>query len=434
MFDGLESFACSCGKQHSFCADVIIQPGAIDQLPQVLRQRGLGCGFILADKNTFAAAGEQVCAVLHESGIETQQYVFSQDFIEPDEASVGLAVMHWDPKCDVLIGVGAGVINDICKIVSNVTGKPYIIIATAPSMDGYASATSSMVMESLKISLPSRCPDVIIGDTDVLCRAPIKMMLSGLGDMLAKYVSICEWRISHIINDEYFCPQIAQMVRDCLQKCVDNAPGLLRRDPAAVNAVFEGLIVCGAAMNFAGVSRPASGVEHYMSHVWDMRGTQFGTAVESHGIQCAVATLIAIRLYRKLQAITPDRQKALDYVARFDKDSWNETLRSFLGKSAESMIALEEKERKYDPARHAKRLERILQKWDAILQVIDQELPDTQALEALFDRVGLPKSACDFGIDAQILPLTFQSAKDIRDKYVLPRLLWDLGILDEIEI
>ena len=41
-----------------------------------------------------------------------------------------------------------------------------------------------------------------------LAEAPVEMMISGLGDMLAKYVSICEWRISNIINGEYYCEDI----------------------------------------------------------------------------------------------------------------------------------------------------------------------------------------------------------------------------------
>ena len=77
---------------------------------------------------------------------------------------------------------------------------------------------------------------------------------------------------------------------------MDNAPGLLRREEEAVAAVFEGLVIGGVAMNYAGLSRPASGVEHYISHVIDMRAVEFGTPMELHGIQCAVGTVKAIGL------------------------------------------------------------------------------------------------------------------------------------------
>lgn len=432
MLDIFNSSNCPCGKEHIFTSKVIIEKGAINNIPSIMEEMGLKSAFIIADKNTYSAAGEKVIETLEKSGIKTDKYIFTQDIIEPDESNVGLAVMNFKPQCDVVIGVGSGVINDISKIVANVSGKKYIIVGTAPSMDGYASATSSMTMEGLKISLNSKCADVIVGDIDVLCNAPIKMMISGLGDMLAKYVSICEWRISNLINGEYYCEEIASLVRGSLKKCVDNADGLLKRDENAVKAVFEGLIICGAAMKLAGLSRPASGIEHYLSHIWDMRGAEFGTPVEFHGIQCAVGTLIAVKLYDKIKKITPDRQKALNYVNNFNFSHWSAELRGFLGKGAESMIALEEKEQKYNIESHKKRLDIITQKWDEILKIIDEELPLLSDLEKLFDKVGLPKTMEEIGIDNKLLPMTFKSAKDIRDKYVLPRLCWDLGIIDEI--
>lgn len=432
MFRDLSERNCLCGKEHIFTSKVIIEKGAINNLPLIMKEMGLKSAFIIADINTYSAAGKRVFEILKKSGIKTESYIFTEDIIEPDESNVGLAVMNFKPQCDVVIGVGSGVINDISKIVANVSGKKYIIVGTAPSMDGYASATSSMTMEGLKISLNSKCADVIIGDIDILCNAPTKMMISGLGDMLAKYVSICEWRISNLINGEYYCEDIANLVRDSLKKCVDNAEGLLNKDEGAVKSVFEGLIICGAAMKFAGLSRPASGIEHYLSHIWDMRGVEFGTSVELHGIQCAVGTLIAVKLYEKIKNITPDKQKALKYVQTFNFAKWSEELRKFLGKGAESMIALEEKEQKYNTQSHVERIDIIIAKWYGILSIIEQELPTVSQLENLFDNVGLPKTMEEIGIDNKLLPMTFKAAKDIRDKYVLPRLCWDLGIIDEI--
>jgi len=432
MLETVNKYNCACGREHVFTSRVVAEKGAVNRLPQFLREMGAESAFVIADKNTYGAAGEKVTSVLSDAGIKTGRFVFTKEVLEPDEKNVGLAVMNFDPSFDVVVGVGSGVINDISKIVANASGKKYIIVGTAPSMDGYASATSSMTVEGLKVSLNSKCADVIVGDTDIICTAPVKMMISGLGDMLAKYVSICEWRVSNLINGEYYCEGIASLVRASLKKCVDNAEGLLTRDENAVKAVFEGLVICGAAMKLAGVSRPASGVEHYLSHIWDMRGAEFGIPVELHGIQCAVGTLIAVKLYEKIKRVVPNRQKALEYVKNFALGEWNETLRGFLGKGAETMIALEEKERKYSVEKHRVRLDTILEKWDEIIKIINEELPSLEALEALYDKIGLPKSCEEIGIDEKLLPTTFKSSKDIRDKYVLSRLCWDLGIIDDI--
>lgn len=423
--------ACSCGKTHRFSAQVVVGKGVIARVPELVKQYNAHKVFLLSDKNTWKAAGEKVSRLLKDSGICCISHCFDKDVLEPDEWSVGSAIMHYDSGCDLILAVGSGVINDIGKIVSAVSGKPYIIAATAPSMDGYASASSSMTRNGLKISLPSRSADVIIGDTDILCQAPLKMMKSGLGDMIAKYVSICEWRIAHLITGEYYCEEIAELIRSALKRCAENAAGLLRREEAAVQAVFEGLVIGGVAMNYAGLSRPASGVEHYISHILDMRGAEFGHPVEFHGIQCAVGTLIAVKLYERLKSVAPDKEKALSYVQAFDYGAWSEQLRTFLGRSAESMIALEANEQKYSPQSHKQRLEVILTNWENILQIIEQELPSSQALESLLDTIQSPKSLSQIVVDESMLPQIFRATKDIRDKYVLSRLLWDLGLIDE---
>ena len=418
---------CSCGKTHSFSAQVITGAGVLAQLPEILSGLSGKKPYILCDRNTYAAAGKQVCEILEKAGVSPVLYCFPQESPEPDEHSVGSAVMHMPAGCDTVIGVGSGVINDIGKILSALSGKSYIIVATAPSMDGYASATSSMTRSGLKISLPSRGADVILGDSDILCQAPMKLLRSGLGDMLAKYISICEWRVAHLLLGEYFCEEIADLVRSAVNQCVAHAEGLLNRDKDAVMAVFDGLIIGGVAMNYAGLSRPASGVEHYISHVLDMQAVEFGEKAELHGLQCAVGTYIAAKAYEKLYALTPDREKALFKVAAFSYDTHAALLREFFGKGADSMIALEAREKKYDPVAHRDRLEDILAHWSRILAIAREEIPTAETLDALYDTVGLPKTLEEIGANTKLLPTILRCTKDIRDKYVLSRLAWDLG-------
>ncbi len=429
----LGSVQCSCGKDHTIDIDkVIIGKGVLSRLPELVRQYGCQRPFVLSDANTQAAAGQAVWNILETANIPYSPYVFANAALEPDEQAVGSAVMHFDARCDLVIAVGSGVLNDIGKILSKLTGRPYIIVATAPSMDGYASATSSMTRDGLKISLNSRCADVILGDVDILKNAPLHMLQAGIGDMLAKYISIAEWRIAHIITGEYYCERIAQLIRDALKKCVGNADALLRREDAAVQAVFEGLVIGGVAMAYAGVSRPASGVEHYFSHVWDMRDVEFGTQVDLHGIQCAMGTLAASKLYEAVKAVTPDKQKARAYVDSFCWEDWKAQLKAFLGKGADAMIALEEKEKKYDKAAHPARFAVIEQHWDEILQIIDDEIPSYDTLSQLMDTLGISRDLNAIGVDSSCAKMTFRATKDIRDKYVLSRLAWDLGILDEL--
>ena len=306
-----------------------------------------------------------------------------------------------------------------------------MIVASAAYMDGYAAGTSSMEVDGVKKTVNAKSPEIIIGDIDILNGAPVHMAKSGLGDMLAKYISICEWKIAHLVIDEYYCDRVAQFTIDSRDNCAKNAAGLLTRDPKAMEATFSGLIDCGRAMDYAGCSRPGGGVEHYYSHIWDMRGIDKGTKTAPHGTQAALGTLYAIKAYKELLNIVPNREKALEYVKNFDYAAWSEELREFVGKGAEAMIALEAKEQKYDVEKHAARLEVILAKWDEIRKIIE-ELPTVEEFEAILDSMEAPKSLAEVGMDDTVLGMTLKCTKDIRDKYVLSKLLWDLGVLDEI--
>ncbi len=421
-----------CGKMHeSRVEEILSGKGVLQSLPDVLNKRGLKKPYLLSDPNTERAAGEKVKKILSEKGILYSECILSKKNPEPSEEAMGEVVMHFTPSCDCVIAIGSGVIGDLAKLLCFAADKTLITVATAPSMDGFASETSSMVRGGVKVSLPSRCASVIIGDTDILKNAPMKMLRSGLGDMLAKYISICEWRIGHLVTGEYYCEEIADLVRKALQKCTSNAEGLLAREDAAVEAVFEGLVLGGMAMSFAGVSRPASGVEHYISHVWEMRALERGEPYELHGLQCAVGTLIAARLYAKLLSETPDREKALNHARNYSLEEHNKALRAFLGSSAEPMIALEKKEKKYDPALHEKRLDAILSHWEKIVEIIREEVPSQEELAALYKKISLPMTPEEIGIQNTLTPDTFRFTGDIRDKYVLSRLLWDLGLMEE---
>ena len=425
--------ACACGKIHTTAVEhVTIEVGAINAIPAYAKSYSAKKAFIIGDINTYPLAGDKITAMLEAEGISCTSYIFKERRLEPDEKAVGSLVLHYDAKSDIIISIGSGVINDISKILAYQTNTPYVIVASAAFMDGYAAGSSSMAIDGVKVTVPAKSPDVIIGDINILNGAPIHMAKAGLGDMLAKYVSICEWRLSNLINGEYYCEEVAEFTRQSLRACVNGAKGLLDRDPESMKMLFEGLINCGKAMDYAGCSRPGGGVEHYFSHIWDMRGLDFGTPTSSHGMQVALGTLNTIKCYQELKNIIPNREKALAYAKSFDFADWSEQLRTFVGKGAEAMIALEAKEKKYDLDKHAARLEVILEKWDDILRIIDEELPSVEEFEAILDSIEAPKTLEEIGLDSATLAMTCKSTKDIRDKYVLPRLLWDIGELDSL--
>lgn len=428
-----DSFTDGCGVEHHSGLDaMLVGDGVLSEVPAVIAKYGKK-PFLLSDPNEWEAAGKKVASILESSGIPFSSHVFAVPDgkrLMPDELAAGELSMHYDKSCDVIVGIGSGVVNDLGKLLASLTGHDYIIIGTAPSMDGFASATSSMDRDGLKQSLQTVGAKVVIGDTDILSRAPSETLAAGVGDMVAKYISLVEWKISNIINGEYYCPNVASIVRDALDIIVDNVDALASRDKNAVGNVMRGLVLSGVAMNYTGISRPASGVEHYFSHIFDMRGLEFGTPTSLHGIQCGVATLISLKIYEKLAKMLPDREKALSFARKFDKEKWYSELKSHLGKSALPMITIDERDKRYDLTLHEKRLNAIIAHWDEIVSEMNK-LPSYGEVERVLKTVGSPTTAEELDQPSETVRFALRAAKDIRGKYTVSNLLWDLGLIEE---
>ena len=427
-----QGFDCPCGRHHaSPVRDVIIDENVLPRFPELLNRRNACHPCIVCDEITYKAAGEKLFMILQEAGITPHLLKIASARPEPDEYWTGSVFMDFDAACDSIIAVGSGTINDICKILAARTRLPYLIAATAPSMDGYASSTSSMVHGGIKVSLPSACAEVIVADTAVLSQAPMPMLLAGLGDMAAKYVSICEWRISHLVTGEYYCDTIASLVRASLKQCMDAAEQLAARDPEAVGYVVKGLILSGMAMSFAGLSRPASGMEHYFSHIWEMYALDHGQVPGLHGLQVGVATLLSLKVYDYIQALIPDQASALRYVENFRPEVWKTFVRRVFGSASDGIIQREAAEGKYLVQPHRERLARIIDNWDAILAIIKEELPSYDWLRRKLSGIHFPLLPQDIDIPDFLVKDAFLASKDIRDKYIGSRLLWDLGKLED---
>jgi len=425
-----EGFDCTCGRRHKVDLRFFrMGDGAVEALPEALALCGVGCPFVISDRNTRQAAWPLVEPVLRRAGIPYGEYTYGENHLEPDEHALGSLAMAFDPRCDGILVVGSGVLNDVGKVFSHALRLPSLIVATAPSMDGYASDNASMVRDRVKVSLYNACPRAVIADTRVLCAAPERLLQAGLGDMVAKYLSICEWRISHLVTGEYYCENVAGLVRASLRRVIESAKGLKRRDETAVRNVMEGLLLSGIAMAFAQVSRPASGLEHYFSHMWEMMALERGLPQELHGIQVGVGSLLTLGIWDWLREQTPSRETAERFMRSFDEREWEATVRRIFGAAADTILASALKEGRNDPAAHARRLERILGHWPDILQIAREELPPKAEVERLMRELQMPLTPADIGFSREDTRDALLGSREIRNKYLTGTLLWDLGLL-----
>jgi glycerol-1-phosphate dehydrogenase [NAD(P)+] len=431
-----QAHLCACGRSHDTDLKYVrVEPGAVRHLPEALEKLSVCRPFVVFDQNTYQAAGKKVQESLDEAGIQYSLFVFEPTPLkmEPDEYAVGALTMSFDPVCDGIIAVGSGVVNDCCKVLAHASKLPQLVVATAPSMDGYASNSSSMIQGHIKVSLYVPCPQAIICDTDIMKDAPLEMLMAGLGDMLAKYISVCEWRISHLVTGEYYCENIAGLMRASVNKCWSMAERLMKRDPEAVAAVTEGLILSGIAMSFAKISRPASGLEHYFSHLWEMIALARGDESHLHGIQVEVGTVITLFLMEELKKVVPNSEQARAAMAAFDLQQWENEARGIFGKIAPAIIDAAKSLGLNDPQRHARRLDKILVHWPDIVKIIDEELPGAQETLEKMKQLHMPHSPRDLGIDLEETKKAFIGSRVIRDKYLTSTLIWDLGLTGQFK-
>lgn len=310
---GLE-YSCACGKSHKVDIQAIrVGSGVIQELPGILRDLGASHIFLVADNYTYEAAGRQVEQLLDQAGLPYHKRVFQTETpLVPNEYALGSVLAAMTSQDDMLLAVGSGTLNDVTKYVSARTGVPYVIAATAPSMDGYASTVAPTILDGFKTTLPAVYPAAIVADVDILKDAPMPMLTAGFGDIIGKFTSLADWRLSHQLNGEYYCPEVAGVIEAAVETCAANAQALAQREPQAIQAVTEALILSGLAMGMVGVSRPASGAEHQMAHYWEMDALRRGEEHPLHGNAVGVGTVLAASLYEMAAEYLPQGFAAPD--------------------------------------------------------------------------------------------------------------------------
>lgn len=307
-------YSCACGKSHKVDIQAIrVGSGVIQELPGILRDLGASHIFLVADNYTYEAAGRQVEQLLDQAGLAYHKRVFQTETpLVPNEYALGSVLAAMTSQDDMLLAVGSGTLNDVTKYVSARTGVPYVIAATAPSMDGYASTVAPTILDGFKTTLPAVYPAAIVADVDILKDAPMPMLTAGFGDIIGKFTSLADWRLSHQLNGEYYCPEVAGVIEAAVETCAANAQALAQREPQAIQAVTEALILSGLAMGMVGVSRPASGAEHQMAHYWEMDALRRGEEHPLHGNAVGVGTVLAASLYEMAAEYLPQGFAAPD--------------------------------------------------------------------------------------------------------------------------
>ena len=310
IFDWLgQSKTCpACGRTHTIRTRRLAQGINIaDIIGEHLADLGFkGRCLVVMDQNTRKAAGNQVLDGL--SRYEPRSLVFDRDDLHADEYALGSLLIALADRPDFLVACGSGTLTDITRYNSLVTGIPFVSFATAASVDGFASTTTPILNRGFKTTFPGVAPEAVFFDPEILAKAPDAMTAAGFGDVLAKIIAMIDWRLAYAVENEAYCPLIAALVDHAIKDCLALADDLADRSAdqnrrgAACARLMETLSLTGIGMQMMGSSRPASGSEHHISHLLEMRDIQRQRRGSLHGDKVGIGTLISMTIYQRLFA------------------------------------------------------------------------------------------------------------------------------------
>ena len=245
-FGQLTEGTCVCGRDHHPVTRIFMGSGACSDLPRTFASLHPDGGvLVVSDLNTHQIAGEEVGALLGSAGYRVEQLVIPSRHPHTNEETMDL-VRQADPgRFGLLVSVGSGTVTDVVRLVGHHTGRPFVAVATAASMDGYASNVVPILKDGIKQAVPATPPLAVVVDLDLIATAPAPMTLAGLGDLVGKLTARGDWTMAHLLTGEYFCPRLAELSAAALTRAQADLSGMAAGVPEALDALCKGFFLPG---------------------------------------------------------------------------------------------------------------------------------------------------------------------------------------------
>ncbi|MBC8569379.1 sn-glycerol-1-phosphate dehydrogenase [Zongyangia hominis] len=401
----LQRETCDCGKEHSLTVkEILLESGAIYKLKNVLEKVEIdGNGCIVCDRNTDVAAGSAVSQVLNSE----EKIVIDLPEVHADEQSTQF-VFDRMGDADYLVAVGSGTIHDITRYCAHARGIPFISVPTAASVDGFVSTVCAMTFRGAKVTTPGVAPAAVVADTDIFSSAPKRLTASGVGDIIGKYTALTDWRISHLVTGEYLCEKVYGVMEKALGEAVGAVSDIARGKPAACEKLMYGLLLSGVAMQMIGNSRPASGAEHHLSHLWETAVINEPTPA-LHGEKVGVATALVSQVYHEIASGVSLQPVAYEPLSDREIDRvFKDTAPDIRRENGVDMLL--------DVDFH-----RIAENYEEIKALISK-IPQPGEIRELLGKVGAPRTLSDIELPDAVLEDSLTYSPFIRRRLTLMRL------------
>jgi glycerol-1-phosphate dehydrogenase [NAD(P)+] len=422
----------------------VIGEGVLAQVPEFFREqfRGASDAIMICDPRTKAAAGNRVAALLKDAGVAVREHMLEPggktlhaDYRYAEEVRVAINqnLKQSNSRTIVPVAVGAGVVNDLTKLASGELGIPYMVCATAASVDGYSSFGAAVRSpEGEKKTYACPAPRAIVADLDVMRTAPEWMAASGFADLLAKVTAGADWILAHELGASEWHDRAWHTVQDSLPEALADPAGVAAMKTAPLMNVVEALMLGGFAMQDMQSSRPASGAEHMFSHILEMRNHTYQGDIVPHGIQVGVYTHFMSKLYEKILAFDYAKLDVDVCVAAWPEWPAEEAVakKLFAGTPFADAGVASTKKKYVDKDGLRTRFANLKPRWPEIKARLAEQLLPAREIARRLRAVGAPVQPEEIGATRE------QSFKDVivaahmRDRYNALDFLYATGQMD----
>ena len=394
---------CVCGREHTLeTRKVVVDYGALDRFEEYMQELGLtGKRAVVYDTVIYKLTeGKHVKAdqeiVLEAQGLRAEDTLIEEMMTKLDHP-------------DVIVAFGAGTIMDFGRYPAYKLGIPFVAIPTLASSDGFTANICSAILNGQKKSTPMCAPVLVVADLDIIKGAPKRLIASGINDILAKYISLADWRISKIVANEYYCPMVAELAEHALKLMRDAADKYAATGEADHEAMTMAQMESGLTMQLLNHSRAASGAEHLMAHLVEMHPPRFENAEGIHGECVGVGTFACVKEYHRLAGLTPKAKKFEPLTAEWVREKFGDRLFDGIMKENENDVL-----GTFDP-------QNIVDHWDEIKDII-ATIPPVEEMEELYKSCGCKYLPEHIGIDPALGDEMLHISAAIRNRLTLVRM------------
>jgi len=417
---------------------VIIGTGVITQVPVIFKECFKDADVVIvADKNTFKAAGNYVMEAFMAFGKKNiiKPLILEDPDLYAEYRFVEKVEKYLKTNNAIPIAVGSGTINDLVKIASHLCGRNYMVVATAASMDGYTAFGASITKDCLKQTLSCPAPIAVVADVDVIQNAPAGMNSWGYSDLIAKIPAGADWIIADALGIETIDPKSWSIVQSELRNWISNPKGIKNNDKDALIKLIEGLIMSGLGMQASQSSRPASGAEHQFSHLWDGdHHTHNGTA-PAHGVKVGIGSISIEALYENILKLSQDSIQSDIAAIKTWWPEWKTIVKMINDRFKNPILAsqvIEQSKAKYlRVEKLSERFQLLVSVWPSLQVKLKKQLLGADKMQEMIREAGAASLPTEIGIDYKLLQNSFRHSQLIRKRYTVLDLTLEMGVWRE---